>query len=71
MKSHQPIPKDKRPAMALRALELFRAADSRARGLEAVEDEFDVSNPTARNLVSYGRWLEANPHSVESMLAHR
>lgn len=57
MKHGHAIPKDKRPAMALRAFELFERAGSRAAGLAAVEDEFDVSNPTARNLVAYGRQM--------------
>lgn len=60
MKHGQTIPANKRHAMARRALELFEKAGSRARGLEAIEDEFDVSNPTARNLVAFGRRLLAS-----------
>jgi hypothetical protein len=57
MKHGHHIPKDKRPAMARRALELFEAQKKRNIGLAVVEEEFDVSEPTARNLVSYGRFL--------------
>lgn len=52
------IPKTKRPAMAVRALEIFEGFEVAAHGLVAVQAEFDVSNPTARNLVSYGRFLK-------------
>lgn len=51
------IPKDRRPAMAKRALELLEAAPSKTEGLFSIEIEFDVSTPTARNLASYGRYL--------------
>lgn len=61
MKHGHAIPKDKRPAMARRALQIFRRFEVKAEGLRAVADEFDVSEPTARNLVSYGRFLKANP----------
>jgi hypothetical protein len=43
--------------MARRALVLFAKAANRAEGLAAVEGAFDVSTPTARNLVSYGNFL--------------
>ncbi len=43
--------------MAQRALELFEAEKKRNVGLAVVQEEFDVSEPTARNLVGYGRFL--------------
>jgi hypothetical protein len=55
------LPKDKRPAMARRALELFQAEKKRNIGLAVVQEEFNISEPTARNLVSYGRYLATNP----------
>ena len=44
---------------ARRALDIFERMGSRAAGLSAVEEEFDVSSPTARNLVGRGRFLRA------------
>lgn len=61
MKHGHAIPKDKRPAMARCALEMFRAAPSRSAGLRKVQIIFDVSMSTARNLVGYGQWLERHP----------
>lgn len=55
MKHGIKIPKDERPAMAMRALAIYEATGN----LVDVEFEFDVSNPTARNLVSFGRFLRA------------
>jgi hypothetical protein len=49
---------DRRRAMAREAVAIFEACGSRARALEAIEDRFDVSTPTARNLLNYGRWLD-------------
>lgn len=46
--------------MARRALEIMAAARSPSDGLHSIEIEFDVSNPTARNLVSFGRFLLAS-----------
>lgn len=57
MKHGQNIPKDKRPAMALRALEISLAEKRMSVALAVIEDEFGVSNPCARNLVSYGKFL--------------
>jgi hypothetical protein len=68
MKHGHAIPKDKRPAMARRALEIFQASSSRAEALLTIQVEFDVSEPTARNLVSFGRWLQRNPYTVEAHL---
>lgn len=52
--------------MAKRALELFEAAETRIEGLFAIEIEFDVSTPTARNLVSYGRHLRDHAISTSN-----
>lgn len=60
MKHGVQIPKEKRPDMARRALEIMAAARSPSAGLRSIEIEFDVSNPTARNLVSFGRFLLAS-----------
>lgn len=51
------IPATKRDAMAREALRIFDAAHSRIEGLFDVEIRFDVSTPTARNLVNRGRYL--------------
>lgn len=59
MKWGHRIPKDKRPSMAMRALEISEKYSVMSHALAEVEDEFDVSNPTARNLVSYGRYLRS------------
>lgn len=59
MKHGQHIDPLQRPMMARRALELFEAEEKRSVGLAVVQDEFDVSESTARNLVSYGRFLKA------------
>jgi hypothetical protein len=53
MKHGVHISADKRPAMAVRALEIFENTGQ----LLDVEIEFDVARPTARNLVGYGRYL--------------
>lgn len=57
------IPADKRPAMARRALEIFRAETAKHwsmnRAYEAIAAELDVSTVTARNLVRLGNRLEA------------
>lgn len=58
MKHGHNIPKRKRPKMALHALEILRAAPTRADALREIEAKFSVSNPTARNLISYGHFLE-------------
>ena len=57
MKHGHHLPADKRDDMARHALSLFEQAGSRTLGLAAVENFFDVSNPTARNLVGRGRYL--------------
>lgn len=57
MKHGHAIPKDKRPAMAVAALALFELERKRSIGLAVVQEAFDVSEPTARNLVSFGRYL--------------
>ena len=57
MKRANRFPTADRPAIARRALEIFEREPNRARGLYAVIDALGVSNPTARNLVSYGRYL--------------
>jgi hypothetical protein len=57
MKHGVRIPKEKRAAMAERALCIFEGSVSRAFALTTIEDEFDVSSPTARNLINYGRYL--------------
>lgn len=51
------IPARKRDTMAREALRIFEAAKTRIEGLCRVEIQFDVSTPTARNLVSRGRFL--------------
>lgn len=51
------IPKDRRRVMAARALEIRLASKSENAALAVIEDEFDVSSATARNLVSYGKYL--------------
>jgi hypothetical protein len=43
--------------LALRAIDLFEQEPTRKLGLLAVEDTFDVSSSTARNLVCAGRRL--------------
>ena len=53
MRPGQHLPKDERPQIARRALELFEAQPSREQGIAAVEEAFKVSSPTARNLVSW------------------
>jgi hypothetical protein len=44
--------------MAARALTIYRAAKSRTAALLDIQAEFDISEPTARNLVNYGGYLE-------------
>ncbi len=58
------LPPEKRPAMALRALQIFDKARTRADALAMIAAEFDVSEPTARNLVGFGRYLKANAKAV-------
>jgi hypothetical protein len=53
-----PAVRDKRARIAVR---LANSAESLREALRQIEDRFGVSNPTARNLVSRGRYLEANP----------
>lgn len=55
------IPKDKRPAMAIRALEIFNRSKTMAAAIREIEAEFDVSDCAARNLISYGRFLTQRP----------
>lgn len=58
MNNGQHIPKDRRDAWAREAFQLFQLCGGvRARALEAIEDQFGVSNPTARNLLGRGRAL--------------
>lgn len=57
MKHGHSIPKEKRPAMAMRALEIAMSEKRMSVALAMIEDEFDVSNPTARNLVGHGKYL--------------
>jgi hypothetical protein len=57
MKHGVRLPRDKRDEMALRALAIFKEARNRSEALLIIETEFDVSNPTARNLISRGRYL--------------
>jgi hypothetical protein len=57
MKHGVRIPSQLRDSMARRALKLFEKEESRSKGLLAVQVKFDVSDPTARNLVSRGRFL--------------
>lgn len=64
MKWGHHIPRDKRPAMAARALEIFARAKSMNAAVLEIGAEFDVSHPTARNLVSYGRFL-TSPQNVK------
>jgi hypothetical protein len=47
------LPPDERERMARRAAAMRDAGAS----ILDIEVEFAVSNPTARNLVSFGRWL--------------
>lgn len=65
MKHGHAIPKENRPAMARRALAIVRSASSHAEALRQIETEFAVSNPTARNLVGYGRFLEEHKAEVK------
>lgn len=60
MKHGVHLPADKRDGMARRALDLFEAKKRRCDGLLAIEVEFEVSESTARNLVSRGRYLKRN-----------
>lgn len=54
------IPEHLRDKMCRRAVQIWREKDGvRARTLEAICDEFDVSDPTARNLLACGHRLEA------------
>lgn len=48
------IPKDVRPAMIARAVEIDRASKTRSRALADIAAELDVSEPTARNLLAAG-----------------
>lgn len=57
MKHGVRFPASTRDEIARLALELFERERERARGLDAVQEAFDVSEPTARNLVSHGRYL--------------
>jgi hypothetical protein len=57
MKHGVRIPRDRRDGMARRALEIADKAASHAAALAIVEVEFDVSRPTARNLISRGHYL--------------
>lgn len=52
------IPAADRDHIALRALEISRTSASRAEALRKIASEFDVSEPTARNLIGRGRWLQ-------------
>jgi hypothetical protein len=52
------IPKHVRPAWARRALEILRASPNRNQALFVIAAEFSISNSTARNLISYGHFLE-------------
>jgi hypothetical protein len=43
--------------MARRALDIFESAPTRVEALLRIQVEFDVSNPTARNLIGRGQFL--------------
>lgn len=49
--------KGERIKAAIRAREIAEQFTVRARAIEQVEDELDVSAPTARNLIAYGRYM--------------
>ena len=49
---------EQRPAMARRALEIFRTAKSKNQALNEIASELDVSTCTARNLIAAGGRLE-------------
>ena len=53
------IPTADRDVMAIEARQIALAASSRAVGIAAVEDRFDIATPTARNLISRGNYLAA------------
>lgn len=52
---------EKRDVVARRALEICESQPTRNEGILAVEIEFDVSAPTARNLINRGRYLRDTP----------
>ena len=51
-----------RDEAAKRALRLWDSIAVKARAIEAVEDEFDLSTPSARNLVNRGIYLREHPN---------
>ena len=57
MKHGVHLPKDRRDDMARRAFVIASEAETYRAALLIVEVEFDVSTPTARNLISRGRFL--------------
>ena len=59
MKRSIHIPKADRPAMAKRALEISRQHRVVNHAVAEIGELFDVSEPTARNMISYGLYLES------------
>lgn len=51
------IPPDQRDDMAVEAVKIANAAQSRTKGIATVASRFAVSVPTARNLISRGKYL--------------
>lgn len=58
MRRGQTIPQPRRDEIARAAFRIFESTGCcRARALEEIADRFDVSQPTARNLLGRGRTL--------------
>ena len=60
------IPAATRDAFARAAAELAEKACSRAEAIALVQQRFDVSAPTARNLISRGNYLAAQSSPRET-----
>lgn len=62
------IPKSDRAKMAKRALDIFGESRCLSHACAEVEDLFDVSNPTARNLISFGQYLANRAEHTSAVL---
>lgn len=60
MKLGMKIPRDRRDGMARKAFEIFNICESAEEAHRTIGKLFDVSRPTAINLLGRGRYLSTN-----------
>ncbi len=65
------IPLNKRDQMARKALLIYEASPTRVEALRRIEAKFDVSTPTARNLIGMGLFLRQHEEGAAMKITGR